>query len=177
MKKRKSKKTATSIKFRKTRFINQQRHKASCGPVAITNLLKWFGIQTSYDIVLRFCMGIRAYDPKLGMWPFQMKYLLRTLQIKFKVRRRASLEDIDKILEKDGSIILIYLTKRKTSHAVFIDSKKDDFYRIWNRMRGALPWCPKNSLKRALERSQKDSSDLYVFIFQPLKVDKKDCTK
>jgi len=174
MKMRKSKKTATCTqKKRRTRLINVQRHKASCGPIAIANLIKWYGIQTSYRAVLEFCAGIRAYHPRKGMFPYQMRYALLTLQIPFKVKRTLTVPEVNAILDGGGSIILIYATKRKhEDHCVFIDTRAKDAYRTWNRMLKCPPLMLRDELETTLRRSSARKSKLFAFIFQPLKEQK-----
>lgn len=166
MKTKKSRKTATSIRKRRSKYINTQRHKASCGPIAIANAIKWFGIETSYDAVMQFCAGIRAYHPTKGMWPFQMRYSLLTLKLPFKVRRKFSPEELDAEVAKGRSMILIYDTLKNGSHAAFLDASSETQYRVWNKIKGQGPWYDKKVIWDDIERTGCRQGYLYAFIFQ-----------
>lgn len=159
-----------TIRRRRSRMINTQRHRASCGPIAVANAIKWSGIETSYRDVLRFCRIVRAYHPKVGMYPYQMTYVLRTLQMRFKARRSLSIADLDRALDSGRSLILVYETERNGSHAAFVDARADGRYRVWNRARRSTPWCSRETLSASLDRSH---TKLYVYIFQALKSTKK----
>ncbi len=165
MKTAKSTKTETSsLRRRKTKFINVQRHKASCGPIAIANLIKWCGIETSYAKVLGFCIGVRAFSNRAGMWPFQMRYVLKTLKVRFKVKRKFSVADLDALLDAGGCCILAYCTKFG-GHAVFIDKRTSNGYRSWNRVKGKPPFFSKKDLQIALRRSV-GRRNLHVYTFE-----------
>jgi hypothetical protein len=88
------------------------------------------------------------------------------LEIKFKVQRRFSISQLNELLDEGGSVILIYDTKKTGSHAVFIDAKKDDYYRVWNRAKGTKPWCLKKEIAKAIRRSVSKPGHLYAYIFQ-----------
>lgn len=154
--------SSKAVSRRKTKYIHVQRHKASCGPVAIANVIKWFGISTSYDRVLRFCLDARAYDPEIGMWPFQMWYVLKTFRIPFKVHKKFTIEKLDSLLDNGGVCILVYDTRPGRSHVVFIDGRNDAGYRSWNRKKGMLPFFPREEMDKTL----RESACLYVYTFQ-----------
>lgn len=160
-------KPKTGVRRRKTQFINVQRSKASCGPIAVANLIKWHGFETSYKKTLRFCMQLRAYHPRVGMWPFQLRYILRTLQINFRVHKRFSIAKMDALLDSGGSCILIYDTKLG-SHAVFLDRKEGRTYRAWNKSR-KRPYFTRLELKKAMQNSTRAVGGLYVYTFPALK--------
>lgn len=159
---------ATSTKKQRSRFINVQRHKASCGPIAIANAIKWFGTQTSYKSVLEFCEIIGAYRPTQGMWPHEIRFALKKLEIPVKVKRTFSVQLLDEILEDKGAVILTYVRK-DGAHAVFLDSKSELGYRVWNRISGAKPWYPRRTIKRDIKRTLKETGRIYVYIFQALR--------
>lgn len=156
--------SSTSFRHRGSKFINVQRHTKSCGPVAVANAIKWHGIETSYASVLDFCTGIRSYHPRIGMWPFQMIYTLKILQMKFRKHRKFSLEALDRILTDGGSLIFIYETIKRGSHAVFIDAMNDTHYRIWNKRKGTVPWTKKRHVLAAIKRSNRPGK-MYAFAF------------
>lgn len=158
-----------AIRKRKSKFINVQRHYGSCGPIAIANAIKWHGIETSYKAVLNWCLGVQAYHPKAGMWPFQMRYVLRTLRMNFKVRRKFTIEDLDALLAAGGACIFIYVTSKGGSHATFIDRALETGYRSWNRKKKMPPYFPREDMEATIRRSSKKAGGLYVYTFQPVK--------
>lgn len=133
--------------------------------MAIANLIKWIGIQTSYDKVLEFCLGTRAYHPYRGMFPFQMRYILQTFAVKFKVRKKFTIEDLNALLESGGSCIFVYQTPAGSNHVVFIDRRLQGGYRSWNRKKGWPPFFSDADMAETIVRSAK-RNQLYVYAFQ-----------
>lgn len=93
-----------------------------------------------------------------------MRYVLRTLRLSFKVRRKLTVDDLDKILGTGGSLILIYDTPRG-GHAVFIDGVVDGGYRAWNRRVGDPPLFSKKDMESALKASSALKDGLYAYVF------------
>lgn len=135
----------------------------------MANAIKWHDVSTSYDAVLEFCEGIRAYDPEVGMLPYQFVYTLRILKIPFKKRRSLTIQELDSVLDSGGSLILAYVTEKGTSHAVFIDARKPRRYRVWNRVKSWGPWWSYRTVKADIKRSLTRSGELYAFVFQALR--------
>lgn len=157
-----------AIRKRKTKMINVQRHQKSCGPVAIANVIKWYGVETSYQKVLEWCLATDMYDPDHGMWPRQTRFVLLQLQVPFRKYRSFTAEDIDRWLALGQSLILIYDTKTSGSHAAFIDAASETSYRIWNRKMGSTqPWHSKEYVRQAIERTNANNNGLFAFVFEP----------
>lgn len=169
MKTRRSKKTATSIRKRRSRYINVQRHGASCGPIAVANVIKWHGVETSYKAVLDFCQKINVYVPGIGVWPEGMRYVLKCLRIKFKIKRNFSLKDLDKVLESGGSFIIGYPTKYGRAHVSFVDKKFKNNYRMWNRLHTKSFKNSKSELEKLIKQAKINREYLIAYCFQPLK--------
>ena len=168
---KKSKKTATFTRVRRSRYINCQQHVASCGPIAVANLIKWHGIETSYRAVLKFCQALEFYIPALGMFPPEMARLLRALKVKFKLRRRFKIKDMDAVLDRGCCIILIYAAHPPYElHCVFVDRRENGSYRAWNTLRKSSPWVSRKDMVRSLRRSRPNR--LFAHIVQPLKKQK-----
>ena len=167
--------TPRRLRRRRSKFINEQRHKAACGPIAIANAIKWLGVETSYRKVLDFCIEVRAYHRHIGMYSYQMRYVLRTLQVPFKVRRKMTVEGLDKIIDGGGAVILAYQSQTKAKdgtiseggHVVFINGRSVDGYLSWNKTKGLPPWFEREAMRKALARSEAHETGLYVYVFPP----------
>lgn len=159
------------IRKRKSRFINTQRHIASCGPIAIANAIKWLGTETSYTSVLDFCTAIRAYSPQYGMFPFQLDYALKTLKIDYSKHCKFTSRDLDRTLKKGKAVILIFDTISAGSHATFINGidLEKKHYLVWNRWKGATPWCKRDYITQAIKRSARYPEHLYAFVLKKVR--------
>lgn len=100
------------------------------------------------------------------MWPYQMRYVLKTLRVHFKVRKKFTLNDLDDLLEAGGSCILVYKTAARSSHAIFIDKKLPTGYRSWNRKKGTPPQFEREDLEKAIKYSTRKAGGLYAYIFK-----------
>lgn len=106
------------------------------------------------------------------MWPYQLKYVLQSLQLKFRVRKSFTRDDLDALLDSGGCCIFVYDTPRG-GHAVFIDARNANGYRTWNRGPGFYPWFTRAEMKKAIKDSTRKRGGLYVYTFQRVKGQKK----
>ena len=152
----------------KFRMIQRQRHVATCGPIAVANAIKWHGTQTSYRTVMKFMAGIRVYIPRIGMFPEDTGKLLRDLKLRHRARRDLSLSELNKHLDDGGSLLLTYVTATDFLHAVFIDGRTENSYRVWNAVNHRTPWVGRDEMRAILRRSRA-SNQLYAYLFQLLR--------
>lgn len=99
------------------------------------------------------------------MWPFQLRYVLRTLRMKFRVRKKFTIEDLDALMASGGSCIFVYDTQRG-GHATFIDKAVEGGFRAWNRKKGEPPFFSREDLEKAIQISTRKRGGLYVYTFQ-----------
>lgn len=168
MKTRRSKKTETSTR-RRSRLINRQQRKNSCGPTALANMLKWLEYPVTHGEMVDFCQGHRMYDPKVGMFPSQFRIMLRVLTIKYTLNHRCVTSDIDEALDNGNGILFLYRTKKGNHHAVFIDAREDKAYRVWNRFSSKAkgPWCVRKFITDAVKRTLRHDRHCLAFIIPP----------
>jgi len=158
-----------SIKRRKTRMINNQRRKNSCGPTALANVLKWLKYPTSHDHMVAFCEGNQLYDPEVGMYSAELFQMLKILTMDFSYRQRIVTRELDQALDSGKGVILLYKTEEATYHAVFIDAKTPKKYRVWNsglKVPGT-PWLKRGVVTKAIKRTLKTNKRCEAFIFGP----------
>jgi len=114
------------------RYIDQQKHEFTCGPVAIINALRWWGVKADYD---NFLLQLEPGEctERFGMkWKTLSKVLKRN---GFKVKQvyNPTMRELDAFLADGLSIILNYSyidpeDGMLEKHYVFIDAK----WRIFN---------------------------------------------
>jgi len=91
------------------RYI-RQKDFTSCGPVALINILKWFGCNVSYkdyiEIARGLCDHISGSDG--GTEDKGMARALKAHKISFKKIKNPTLVQLDKHLDSGGIILLDY---------------------------------------------------------------------
>lgn len=110
-------------------------------------------------------MQVRAYSRWAGMYPFQLRYVLKTLKIPFLVKKKFCVEDLDALLEAGGACIFVY-DRGIGGHAVFIDRKVEGGFRAWNKKNGSPPFFARDELVQAILKSTRRKGGLYVYTFQ-----------
>jgi len=118
------------------RLINDQRHAVSCGPVAISNALKWLGISpNAYDLIHAHCMN-HKYKPWAGGMPHDgLSAALRGLSVKFQHVVHPTVSDIEQILDQGKCCILGYRYWRNREcrgHYLFITGHSQKRFKISN---------------------------------------------
>jgi len=110
------------------RYIEKQPHKASCGPVAVINALKWLGKPATYRTHLKKCKKLGYPTNPAGTSRRLLSRFLRYFKIKYKRVTRPTLNDITKELDKGNAIILLYRTYSESGswgHYTFINGYND----------------------------------------------------
>lgn len=144
-------------------MINRQRHRASCGPVAIKNALEFKGVKTSYDEILEFSEKYLNYEC-YGMWIKELRYGLQLFGINYKNIHNPKFEHISKELEKGRGFILLYMWYYEGStrgHYVFIDKETPKYFRAWNWSLEKSEMIPKQQLANYLRYSNRHHSKSY----------------
>ncbi len=115
------------------RYINHQQHKATCGPVAVMNVMKHRGWKGSYrDNVEWFkIFGLS----RTGMWSHELEKVLKFLNIKFKRLNLCKVTDIEKTLNRGNTVILNYqwyIKNKNAGHFIFITRHTKHFLNAYN---------------------------------------------
>lgn len=131
-------------------------------------MIKWHRVETSYEAVLSFCTNVQAYHNRAGMWPWQMRYVLKTLRMKFKVKCKFDLAYLESLLKSGGSAILVYETDRG-GHCVFVDAVNEHGFRTWNRRKDTGAFMSREDMKRAISAPVKMGVGVYLYCFQALR--------
>jgi hypothetical protein len=157
----------------RSKLVNSQPHPRACGPIALVNVIRWFGIRTSIRKVIEFTKQIHAWSPKIGMYPFQMAYALRTMRIPFRVKKHLTVQGLDRLIDSGCAVILVYQMERYNgSHVVFITGRSKDGYLAWNHIQGHPPWFAREKMKKTLRRSCRLKHGMHAYIFQGVTVKK-----
>lgn len=159
----------TQAKKYKTRPINCQRRKLSCGPTALANAVKWLDCSTSHDAMVDFCKGIGTFDLKIGMYPSQFRYTLNLMEVEYESLKHTRTKDLDSALENGYAVLLLIRTKRGTHHAMFVDAKTRSKYRVWNfRARDSVgPWINRKHITDAIKRTLRHDRNCLSFVISP----------
>lgn len=108
------------------RLIRKQRHKMSCGPVALANAMKALGLRCSYTEALRKCRRqTRISD---GMKSLFLVKALRAQGLEVLVTRRLSFARAERLShDPDMAIVILYkwqtATKIGWHYALLRDGK------------------------------------------------------
>lgn len=117
------------------RYIEDQRHIASCGPVAISNAMKWAGISpNAYDIIHSVC-GAYGYKLWCGMSHYWLTRVLKLVGLRFTKQCHPTVRDIERCLDNGGVCILGYRYWRwreAREHYIFIHGHTSKYLKISN---------------------------------------------
>jgi len=96
------------------RYVKQKDY-TSCGPVALINIMKWLGCNTTYDNFIDTARILCCHEPGVdgGTHIWDMEKALKKLGIKKKRKKNPTLEDIDKHLDSGGIVLLEYYAPYK----------------------------------------------------------------
>lgn len=165
-------------------MINKQQHKTTCGPVAIVNALRWMGYCNTYDEMVEFAKEHLDFkhrgfkhprEKQFGVCYSQLQLGLKTLGIKHKLIRKATLSDVTKALNEGKAVILRFQWNRKYGHYVFIDKHTKKFVRAWNFLdkKNKTPIVSKSKLRKRITYTnrqyalRKIDSATHAFIITP----------
>lgn len=118
------------------RYITQQQHDKSCGPIAIMNALKWLGESVSYRKDLELFKQI-GYTINSGWYRHELRRGLNYFNIKHKLHKAPTLTAMKQILKKGNSIIMEHdwvLEDTTGGHYIFIDGYEDSFFKAYNTL-------------------------------------------
>jgi len=114
------------------RFITEQQHASSCGPVAIINALKWLGYSVSYREELPTFTKL-GYDD--GTNCYDLRRMLNAYQIKYKLYKQSSIKKLEQILNRGNTAIVCYDwvgPEDRGGHYIFIDSDLKHSFGAYN---------------------------------------------
>ena len=142
-----------------TRYIKQRPNRWVCGPLAIVNGMKWLGRKvTSKDIpkVSEACKRENGH----GIYDYQLSAGLKYFNVKYKVRRYATLAKIDDELNRGRAVIVTVAHKQSSGknkgkifgHYVLLIGKTEKTYTIVNKSTTcqSLGRCGKNELQKSV---------------------------
>ena len=123
------------------RYITEQQHQTSCGPVSVMNALKWLGYSASYRENIQDFKEF-GWSNASGMWPHQMHKALKSYGIKYKLHKKPTLALMKKIVNSGNALIFEYDWVDYTEtggHFIFIDyynSIGRGFFNAYNYKQG-----------------------------------------
>ncbi|KKN65725.1 hypothetical protein LCGC14_0478640 [marine sediment metagenome] len=145
-------------------MINKQRHKTSCGPVAILNALKWKGYHDSYADVISFAKRRLSFKHHgSGMHWIYISQALDVLDIRYKIIHKATLVDITRELDRDRAVILFFQYGGHHAHYIFIDKHTEKFVRAWN-MGNNTPRLSKKRLNKRIIFSNGSTMPIKAYV-------------
>lgn len=154
------------------RYINRQKHKSSCIPVAICNIAKWLGQQQSYQSVLNFCLNTSLFNIKTGIRLKNIDTLLGHLPWSIKPSTSiwiwTALWKMKRALRKGRVILLVYSTNAHAAHGVFVSGLENDKFIVWNKTR-KKPSNPKTNIKqmkRFLRNTKQKIGSIHMWIIK-----------
>ena len=148
------------------RFITKQQHNDTCGPVAIINALKWLGYSAVYrDMVEDF----RKLGCDEGTSCYDLRRMLNAYGVKYKLHKRSSVKDIERILDRGNAAIVGYdwvHEESRSGHYIFIDFHLEKWFNAYNY---------KSGFETGMLR--KDTLDAYFYATRKYRKDAKNSQK
>lgn len=131
------------------RYINKQKHKDTCGPVAFINALKWDGYISTYETDLELIKQVVGYVPNEGAteWFYADEFLSMHFK-RIKKLTTTSSKEVRSLLKQYGGAIISYAYIDKIDHLfwehiIFMRYEKGKYY-AYNIGRGhkndKVPW-------------------------------------
>jgi hypothetical protein len=116
------------------RYIKQQQHSTSCGPVAVLNALKWLGYSAPYRENIDTFKSL-GWNPEVGSYSGDMNKYLKHFDIKYKLHKKPTVAKMKKILKNGNAIIFAYdrVTEYTAAgHVIFIDFHSIGYFNAYN---------------------------------------------
>lgn len=113
-------------------MINKQRHKKSCGPVAILNAMRRKGSKISYKDMIKKCQKNGAFNLKKGMALESLCHMIKYFGLTYSLDFNPRLKRIKNYLNQGKYIILMYKVHDDLWHFAFIDNCEKNSFTIWN---------------------------------------------
>ena len=119
-------------------MINKQKHRTTCGIVAVKNALEFKGKRVSYEKLIRYAnrnLGF-AHKSREGMYPVKLRQFLKRYKLSYRNIKHPSFKDISNQLKQGRGVILNYRYSTgdggSNGHYIFIDKETKRFFRAWN---------------------------------------------
>jgi hypothetical protein len=149
-------------------MINRQQYKADCGPVSVYNALRDNGIRCSYDEIIDMSYQHTTFDYD-GMWAFEVSRLLRLSGLTIKTKKNVILKDIEKALDQNKTIILLYRwyhKGRNGGHFVYINDHTKKKIKVYNSSKeNKTPWINKSTLSEYIRYSNRHHRPWYTYMY------------
>lgn len=119
-------------------MINKQKHRTTCGIVAVKNALEFKGKRVPYEKLIRYAQRNLKFvhESGRGMCPNKLRQLLKRHKLRYKNIKHPSFEDIGNQLKRGRGVILNYRYPTgdgdSNGHFIFIDRETKRFFRAWN---------------------------------------------
>lgn len=120
------------------RFITEQQHVKSCGPVAIMNARKWLGESVVYREEINKFKKL-GWNPDGGVYQRDIHRMLKHFGIKYKLHKKPTVELMKKILKRDNAMVFCYdwISPADTGgHVIFIDFHAIGHFNAYNYQSG-----------------------------------------
>lgn len=148
-------------------MINRQRHRTTCGIVAIKNALEFKGRKKkkdSYENLLKYSIRNLGFKHD-GMHNVQIYYALKLKGIKHKIIRQASFKDISRELGKGRGVIFLFRyaigNGGSNGHFTFIDKETPKQFRAWNNTRKRSCMWRKKTMAKYIRYSNRHHANSY----------------
>lgn len=116
-------------------MINKQRHSFACGIVSTVNALRWLGYNNTYKEVLEHTKKYITKNINGGLWPKEVRQLLKDYSIKYKTTNYPTFKFMEKEIDKGNAVLFLYKWKRSENiggHYTFITHYTKHFWVAWN---------------------------------------------
>ena len=136
-------------------YINKQRHRYTCGPVALANAYKSLGFSCSYDYILQ---NFRE-SLKWGSFFDEIHNHLRHNKVTCRyIKPRFS--KMQKELDKGNGIILLFRwCDNRGGHFVFIDGYTDKYFIGYNYNTSGSKYISKRDLAKHFRYNYRNYSN------------------
>lgn len=134
------------------RYLTQPVNTNICGPVAIINIMKFFGFPAT-SRSMSFIKFKCDYDN--GTTEVGFNQALKSIKpLKFYIRKFPTTQQINKHLEKDGGVILLTYVQDNSSiysHLWVVSAKNETQYTCHNYRDKSMEFMTKQELQKAIK--------------------------
>jgi len=139
-------------------MISQQKHRSTCGIVAVKNALEFKGRRVQYEKLLRYSIRNLGFKHN-GMIIAEVRKLMKRYKIKYKNIKHPSFKDISNQLNLGRGLIFLYRYSTgdgdSAGHYIFIDKETKRFFRAWNKSGSSNNMLMKKELAKDLRYSHR----------------------
>jgi len=136
------------------RYTRQYR-KSNCGPVAIINIFRHFGVHITFKQYSKTFTKLGHRATKGGTWPTNLERMFRYFGIKFRKITNIIVRDIESALDRNQVVVLNFTwwnrnNRKKGGHyCLIVGHTEKYFYVVNDRREGkALQRLPKDTYRK-----------------------------